>query len=86
MTSGGGAVPELGVAVGLGRGLVLGVGGPGRHLKVIVDALDRVNQPAVCICPPGQPVPAAAVHHGLVVPGLNTVLMLPALRFSPGYV
>ena len=54
-----------------------GAGGLGRHLKEIVDALDRRGPPAVCLCGvalPHMSPSASPLHHELHVSGLTTSL------------
>jgi glycosyltransferase involved in cell wall biosynthesis len=57
----------------------LGGGGLGRHLQEIVDALDRLGQPRVCICGSGCDSPP--VPRSRALPALVT----PIARFSPGW-
>jgi len=61
-----------------------GVGGLGRHLKEIVDALERRGQTRLCICGSTDVSSSPSAHHELRVPGLRTALALPPVRFSPG--
>jgi glycosyltransferase involved in cell wall biosynthesis len=64
-----------------------GAGGLGRHLKEIVDAVDRHGQPAICMCRPalGHMSPATSpLHHELHVtsraPSLGRLM-----RFAPAW-
>lgn len=60
----------------------LGVGGLGRHLSEIVEALNRREQPTACICGSTRASPAASVRHSLRERALSTVLALPPMRLA----
>jgi glycosyltransferase involved in cell wall biosynthesis len=73
-------------ALPYGRALVtapapLDVGGLGRHLRELLDALDRIGQPNACVCRTSDPRSSAAPHPGLRVRALTTALT-PLARFS----
>jgi glycosyltransferase involved in cell wall biosynthesis len=64
-----------------------GAGGLGRHLKEIVDALDRRGPPARCICGlalPHAPLPPSSLRDELHVSGPAASLR-PLTRFSPAW-
>jgi len=64
-----------------------GAGGLGRHLKEIVEALDRRGPPAKCMCGPAlphAPLPPSPLRDELQVSGLATSLRL-LTRFSPAW-
>jgi glycosyltransferase involved in cell wall biosynthesis len=60
----------------------LGVAGLGRHLREIVDALDRGKQPSVCISRSTGASSVPSSYRALRVPGLATILG-PVGRLSP---
>ncbi len=62
----------------------LGTGGLGRHLKELVDALQRGHQPTVCIC--GSSGRSAATHRALGRAALDPTPLLTRLPvpLSPG--
>jgi glycosyltransferase involved in cell wall biosynthesis len=59
-----------------------GVGGLGRHLNEIIGALERRDQPRVCICGSDREGAAAASRRGLPARALSTVLALPPMRLA----
>jgi glycosyltransferase involved in cell wall biosynthesis len=64
-----------------------GAGGLGRHLRELVDALDRRGPPAACMCGValGHMSPTSSpLHHELRIPGLSTPLRR-LMRFSPAW-
>jgi glycosyltransferase involved in cell wall biosynthesis len=65
----------------------LGGGGLGRHLNEIVDALDRQQQPTVCICGStraAEPSRGRSPRHALGLPYLAQVLPVVHAPTSPG--
>lgn len=62
-----------------------GVGGLGRHLQEIMDALDRSGQPTSCLCGPGAPRPLTRPVVELRSSSANVAQRLPPMRFSPGW-
>ena len=60
----------------------LGVGGLGRHLSEIVDALDRRKQTTACICGSTRASPAASPRRPLRERALSAVLALPPIRLA----
>ncbi|MGA2319346.1 MAG: glycosyltransferase family 4 protein [Solirubrobacteraceae bacterium] len=60
----------------------LGIGGLGRHLREIIDALDRRGQPNVCICESTQSPLAGSQLVELKRRGLASALT-PFAQFSP---
>jgi len=61
-----------------------GVGGLGRHLQEIVDALDRRGQPRECICESSRAQPSSSARRDLRTRGFTTALA-PLARFSPAW-
>lgn len=59
-----------------------GVGGLGRHLKEIIDALDRRRQPRVCICESTDAGSGPSANRGL---SALTSALAPLARFSPAW-
>jgi glycosyltransferase involved in cell wall biosynthesis len=59
----------------------LGVGGLGRHLNEIIDALNRRGQPSDCICGSNRSG-ASRPRRGPAVRALNAVLALPPMRLA----
>jgi glycosyltransferase involved in cell wall biosynthesis len=66
----------------------LGTGGLGRHLSEIVDALERAEQPTVCICGSTRASASTSARHPprhkLGIPYLTKVLSRSPVRVSPG--
>jgi glycosyltransferase involved in cell wall biosynthesis len=61
-----------------------GVGGLGRHLQEVVEALDHGGQPNEYVCGPARaPVPAASRRTSRLPPLLS--LVAPATRLSPSW-
>jgi hypothetical protein len=59
----------------------LDAGGLGRHLRELLDALDRIGQPNECVCRTSGRRSSTAPHPGLPVRALTTGLT-PLARFS----
>jgi glycosyltransferase involved in cell wall biosynthesis len=59
-----------------------GIAGLGRHLQEITDALDRAEQPSVCISAATRAASPGSPYRALGVPGLASVLG-PLTHFSP---
>src|ERR1700730_1687100 len=60
-----------------------GVGGLGRHLKEIADALERRSRPPLCICEDSAHVPPP-VRRREIAAAFATALK-PFVRFSPAW-
>jgi glycosyltransferase involved in cell wall biosynthesis len=63
----------------------LGVGGLGRHLKEIVDALERRAQPTLCICGSTRESDPQPRSRKQGVPDLATLLVRAPIPLSPGW-
>lgn len=64
-----------------------GAGGLGRHLKELVEALDRRGPPAICMCGPAlshMSLPESPLRHELRINGL-AAWTRPLTRFSPAW-
>jgi glycosyltransferase involved in cell wall biosynthesis len=62
----------------------LGVGGLGRHAKEMIDALDRLGQPNVCICETADEADSHSRGRRLSTRAVDLALM-PLTRFSPAW-
>jgi hypothetical protein len=60
----------------------IGVGGLGRHLNEIIDALARGESESVPICGSSPGAPAGSASQGLLTRGLGALLALPPMRLA----
>jgi glycosyltransferase involved in cell wall biosynthesis len=60
----------------------LGVGGLGRHLRELVDALDRSGQPTVCICGSDRAPSTRRGYRRVFARTVSAALSVPPLRLA----